>query len=120
MPPTDPLPTRLRYSAPVLSFGPVPVGSTATRTLRIGNDTGRSVRVTIAASPSGSVFRWSALDTTIPTGTERTITVTFHPTSNAIVTARLVVASTTAISPETIPLTGKGPGGFPTPPPGNG
>jgi pimeloyl-ACP methyl ester carboxylesterase len=116
VPPTDPLPTRLRYSPQVLSFGPVPAGSTATRQLRIANDTGRSVRVTIAASPSGSVFRWSAVDTTIATGTERTVTVMFRPTSNAIVTGRLVVTSTTAISPETISLTGKGPGGFPTPP----
>jgi pimeloyl-ACP methyl ester carboxylesterase len=120
VPPTDPLPTRLRYSPPVLSFGSIPIGSTATRTLRIGNDTGRSVRVTIAGSPSGSVFRWSALDTTIATGTERAVTVTFRSASNAIVTGRLVVTSTTAISPETIPLTGKGPGGFPTAPPVNG
>lgn len=107
VPPTDPLPTRLRYSAPVLTFGPVPVGSTATRTLRIGNDTGRSVRITIATSPSRSVFRWPALDTTIPTGTERAVTATFRPVSNAIVTGRLVVTSTTATSPETIPLTGR-------------
>lgn len=114
-PPEEPLPTRLAFDPTLLNFGPVAVGGQATRQLRIRNDTGRSVRITIDASTQGSVFQWPALDTSIATGTERQVSVTFRPKTNAIATGTLVVTSTTAASPELINLIGKGPGGFPTP-----
>jgi Cep192 domain 4/Abnormal spindle-like microcephaly-assoc'd, ASPM-SPD-2-Hydin len=118
-PPEPPLPTRLSFNPSVLSFGSVPVGQPTTRQLRIGNPTGRAVRITIAASGPGAVFQWSAVNASLAPGADRQVTVTFRPAGNAIATGTLVVASDTASSPESIPLVGKGPGGFPTPPPGS-
>jgi len=116
-PPDPPLPTRLRFSTRVLTFGSVRVNDTETRVLVIANGTGRSVRVQIARSATGAVFQWPALDVRIPHGTERRVTVSFRPATNTISNGQLVVNSDTPISPETIALTGKGGiGGFPTPP----
>jgi pimeloyl-ACP methyl ester carboxylesterase len=108
-----PLPTRLQYSARTISFGSVAVGKSEGRGLRIGNGTGRTVRVTIAASPSGSPFSWSAVDTSIAHGTDLQIGMTFAPQVRGTFGATLVVESDTAISPESITLAGKGGvGGF--------
>jgi hypothetical protein len=116
-PPEPPLPTRLSYSTTIVSFGSVAAGATATRGFVIRNNTGRAVRVHIAPS-AGGVFRWSAVDVSIPHAGERAVTVTFHATTNVISRGQLVVESDTAISPETIGLLGKGGiGGFPFPPP---
>jgi pimeloyl-ACP methyl ester carboxylesterase len=117
VPPEEPLPTRLSFSPSVLNFGSVVAGGQSSRQLRIGNETGRSVRIRIAAAGSGSVFGWAGVDASLATGAERLVTVTFRPKSNAIVSGTLVVASDTASSPESISLVGKGPGGFPVPPP---
>lgn len=116
-PAEEPLPTRLNFNPSVLTFGGVAIGAEAVRQLRIGNRTGRSVRISIARSPVGSVFRWSAVDTSLATGGDLRVSVTFRPTSNAIMRGTLTVTSATASSPESIGLVGKGPGGFPIPPP---
>jgi hypothetical protein len=112
-PEEQPLPTQLTFEPAVLNFGPVVVGGHRTLQLRIGNGTGRSVRVSIAPAAPGSIFQWAALDTSLATGTELQVSVTFRPVSNTIATGTLAVASTTASSPESVGLIGKGPGGFP-------
>lgn len=116
--PTDPdpqLPTRLRISPTVVTFGAVPVGTVHTRTVRIENETGSTVTLSIPGSPSASPFTWTAFNGTIAHGTERRIDVQFRAASNAIVTGTLRITSNTQGSPQTVTLTGKGPGGFPTP-----
>lgn len=117
-PPEPPLPTRLSYSATLLTFGSVRVGEAASRVLVIRNGTGRTVRVQIAGSAAGAIFQWQAVDVALAHRAERRVTVTFRPAANVISSGQLVVESATAISPETIGLIGKGGiGGFPTPPP---
>ena len=103
----------------MLNFGGVRVGDAATRELVIRNNTGRTVRVQIAGSTAGVVFQWQAVDVSLAHDTEQRVTVTFRPAANMFSSEQLVVESATAISPETIGLTGKGGiGGFPTGPPG--
>lgn len=109
----EPLPTRLSFRPRGLSFGSVSIGDQATRVLTIGNNTGRVVNITIAAGDVG-VFSWPALTATMGTNTEQ-LTVTFRPTDHDLEHGTLTVLSNTAASPDTIKLSGKGPGGFPTP-----
>jgi pimeloyl-ACP methyl ester carboxylesterase len=113
----EPLPTRLRFSPTVITFGSVAKGDQAQRGLTIHNDTGRSVTITIAASAPSALFRWPAVQAVIPTGAVRQITLTFKPQTNAIVSGQIRVASDLPSSPNIIGLVGKGIGGIPTPEP---
>ena len=110
----EPLPTSLSLRPSFLSFGSVSIGSESTRILRIGNSTGRLLHVTIAASTPGSVFSWPELTTSMGNNIERQLKAKFRPTSHNIEHGTLTVVSNTAASPDTIKLSGKGPGGFPT------
>jgi hypothetical protein len=107
----DEAPEALTFSATSLDFGLVPiVGGTATRTLTIGNDTGSDVDVSF---PAGfGVFRWPAFSGVLRDGEGRSFTLTFQPTSSQIVHGTMTVTSDTAASPDTITMSGKGPGGF--------
>ncbi len=109
----EPLPTSLSFRGPT-GFGSVSIGDQATRVLTIGNNTGRIVNITIAAS-TGPVFSWPALTTAMGHETEQQLPVTFRPTDYDLEYGTLTVLSDTAASPDTIKLFGKGPGGFPIP-----
>jgi murein DD-endopeptidase MepM/ murein hydrolase activator NlpD len=114
-PPPDPEPSpagTLDFRPDVVTFGSVPLGTVATRTLTIENQTGASVQLSFPASASGSVFQWSAFSGTLAHGTERSFELRFRPASNAIARATLTVTSTAPGTPHSIGLIGKGPGGF--------
>ncbi|MFP5417476.1 MAG: choice-of-anchor D domain-containing protein [Actinomycetes bacterium] len=115
--PTDPqdppLPTRLQLRPSVITFGSVALGSTATRTLTLRNETGASVTFSIAAPTSASPITWAASSGTIAHNAERTVTLTFRPVARVITTTTLTVVSSTVASPETVSVVGKGGvGGF--------
>jgi murein DD-endopeptidase MepM/ murein hydrolase activator NlpD len=119
-PPPDPEPAPAReldFRPDLVTFGGVAVGSVAARGLTIENQTGRTVSVSFPASPSGP-FEWSAFSGTLSNGSERSFELRFSPATNAIVSTKLDVTSDSQGSPHSITLTGKGPGGFPTPEPG--
>ncbi|MGH8761640.1 MAG: choice-of-anchor D domain-containing protein [Nitrosospira sp.] len=107
----------LNFRPAIVSFGSVQVGQTETRTLTAENSAGVSVIISLAASPSGSVFQWEAFNGVVADGTEISFDVAFRPTRNAIERASLMMTSTAAGSPHSIGLIGKGPGGFPDPRP---
>jgi hypothetical protein len=113
-PEEPPPPTRLSVP-PVISFGSVALGQESRRDLVVRNDTGRLVRVIVAASPAGSVFRWPALDTSVANGTQRSLTITFRPSTGAIVQSQVLLRNDLPASPLVVGLVGKGPGGFEVP-----
>jgi hypothetical protein len=109
-PPT--LPVNLTLQPTLINFGPVPAGQTRTVTLHINNATGRPTRISVAASTSGP-FRWPAVTRTM--NSERySIDIQFTSTG-AMLNAALIITSDTPASPQRVPVTGKGVGGFPTP-----
>jgi hypothetical protein len=115
--PTDPgpeLPTALRISPSVVTFGGVPAGQVARRTVTIENETGRLLRVSVPPPRIGP-FSWTSFEGTIAHGTTRTITVEFRPLSSAIARGTMMITSDTPASPQTVGLTGKRSGGFPIP-----
>lgn len=115
-PPDAPLPTKLRFEPRSVTFLPTDVDDQSSEVLTIGNDTGRLVRVSIAASIPGAVFSWPAVDIALAPGTERIVPITFSPSSSEILRGELVVTSETASSPNHIGLMGKGGrGGFQVP-----
>jgi hypothetical protein len=112
--PPDPgpgLPTSLDVSPTVMSFGAGPLGTVRRRTLTIGNMTGAMVNLSVSPPPAGP-FRWTAFTGTLAHGARRQIEVQFRATSNAIAGATLTITSNTRGSPQSVTMTGKGPGGF--------
>jgi hypothetical protein len=103
----------LNFTPSPVSFGSVVVGSVATRTVRVQNSAGRTVDLSFPASPSGSVFAWSAFSATLDNREETSFELRFRPASNAIARGTLTVTSDAPGSPHRIALIGKGPGGFP-------
>jgi hypothetical protein len=97
-----------------VSFGSVPLNTVATRQVTVENQTGATVTVSFPASPPGP-FEWAAFSGSLAHGTQRSFTLRFRPATSAIVSAKLTITSSTPRSPHTVTLTGKGPGGFPTP-----
>jgi hypothetical protein len=111
-----PFPTRLAISPLTITFGSVPAGQTVTRTLTIENGTGRSVDVSVSAPPAGPIT-WTPFAGALAHGARRSITTRFT-SGGQIATATMTITSDTPHSPQRVGLTGKGPGGFPTPGPG--
>jgi Peptidase family M23/Abnormal spindle-like microcephaly-assoc'd, ASPM-SPD-2-Hydin len=93
-----------------VNFGSVSIGTVATRTLTIENQTGRTVNVSFPAGTG--VFFWSTFSGSLAHGTSRGFELSFRPASNAIAHGQLLVTSDAAGSPQPIGLIGKGPGGF--------
>ena len=102
----------LTFSPPVVSFGSVQANTVQTRTLTIQNSVGTAVDLSFTAPPPESVFQWTAFSGTLAPAAQRSVQITFRPTSNAIMRATLTVTSTAPGSPHSIGVTGKGPGGF--------
>ncbi len=102
----------LDFRPDVITFGSVRLGTLATRTLTIENQTGVTVSISFQASPPSSAFQWPAFSGTLAHGAQRSFQLTFRPASSAIVRATLTVTSTAAGSPHSIGLIGKGSGGF--------
>ena len=102
----------LDFRPDAITFGSVNLGTRATRTLTIENQTGATVNLSFPASPPNSPFQWSAFSGTLAHGAQRSFQLTFKPRSGAIARATLTVTSTAPGSPHSIGLVGKGPGGF--------
>ena len=87
----DPSKAEIKLDPPSLNFGKVWPQEITDRRLRIHNDGGAPLRVTLS-QPAGSVFRWKELrDVTVQPGEYREQVVTFHPQSAGTSTSLLTV-----------------------------
>lgn len=91
-----------------VSFGLVPLGSTANRNLVIKNSGEVALNVSVAAAISGSPFQWGALNATLNPGDQVVLPLNFTPVSETEVTANLIVNSNAPGSPHTILVRGTG------------
>lgn len=106
----------LNFLPPVANFGSVGPGASRTLSITAENTAGRTIDMSFAASPPGSVFVWGAFSATLADKGSMAFTVRFQPTGNAIERSQLLVTSTAPRSPQRLGLIGKGIGGFPQPP----
>ena len=103
-----------------ISFSSVPVGSSATQLLVLGNSGGSDLTVAEAAM-TGSGFSLSGLPLTLPAGQSASFSVIFAPQSSGSVSGSLSLVSSTAIlhgtngkhngsnsTTSTVPLSGSG------------
>jgi hypothetical protein len=103
-----------------ISFGSVPVGSSATQSLVLGNSGGSNLTVSQAAM-TGSGFSLSGLPLTLAAGQIASFSVTFAPKSSGNVSGSISLLSSTAIlhgtngkhngsssTTTTVPLSGTG------------
>ena len=112
-PDAPPPPGDVELSPSLVNFGPVALGSSATRVVTITNKTGAAVRLS-AASGSGQ-FRWSGFEAVLVNNGKRTVSMAFHPASNGFHSGRFSIRDTGTGETHSVTLTGKGGiGGFPT------
>lgn len=91
----------------VISFGSVPVGDIAQRTLTLSNPSAVPVTVTLAASQLG-VFRWNGFDGSLQCGANGQVHVNFLPVSEGEASATLSFTSNAQAASHTVKLSGKG------------
>ena len=121
LPPEDPdappPPGKVELSPSLVTFGPVALGSSSSRTVTITNKTGAAVR--LAAAGSTGQFRWSGFEALLVNNGKRTVTLAFHPAANGFHNGRFTVRNTGTGESHSVGLAGKGGiGGIPTPPDG--
>jgi len=102
-------PLTLTFSASSLNFGLLQIGlSSPSQTVTVTNVSNHSVNFTSIAS-SGDFSQTHTCPTTLPTGQNCTITVTFTPTANGTRTGAVTLKDNSPGSPlQTISLTGTG------------
>lgn len=98
----------LRVEPPSVDFGSVTVGSTVTQNITLFNDGDGDMNVTSCGSPPDG-FSISTCPSTIPTGANANLTITFKPT-DAIVNSGTMDIQTDG-GTKTVTLTGTGQGG---------
>jgi len=118
-PDAPPPPGKVELSPSIVNFGPVALGSSASRVVTITNKTGAAVRVSAAATAPSAQFRWSGFDALLVNNGKRTVSIAFHPAANGFHNGRFTVRNTSTGESHSVDLTGKGGiGGIPTPPDG--
>ena len=105
-------PLKLNFDPASINFGTVPLNTVRSRSFTIQNSTGVPVRISIQAAPANMPFSWPAFSGNLAAGAQRRFEVQFRPRTRAIEQTTLVVTSSAPDSPHSIPLVGKGPGGF--------
>ena len=99
---------KIGFSATSLSFGKVPVGTPKILTLQIQNRGETDLNASLAASPPGSPFQWSAFNGVLPYGGSQPLPITFTPIAEGSATATISVTSNDPASPSAIALSGEG------------
>jgi hypothetical protein len=102
-------PGTLSANPSTISFGDVPVGSSATQSLTVTN-TGTAAVSISAATISGTNLTFVGGSSSIPAGQSSTVQIQFAPQSAGDVTGSFSVASNASNSPLSISLTGRGKG----------
>ena len=100
--------SQLQISPPSLSFGPIAVGAPASLSLTLTN-TGTASITNLTTAPTGDyAVTVPCTLTTLAPGASCPVTVTFTPTAVGARPGSLIVTSSDASSPDTVPLTGTG------------
>ena len=100
------VPTRVIWTSGYLSFGLVPVGTTATRTFVIGNSGSATLTVSGIVYPPGFTGDWSGGD--LLPGSSRTVTVTFSPTAAIAYGGTVTIQGNHTSGSPTTPINGTG------------
>jgi hypothetical protein len=96
-------------SPPILSFGNQPVGSSATQTVTLTNDsTATAALVVSGIVATGDYAQTSGCVGTLAIGESCTITVTFTPTAAKTSVGAVVISDNAPDSPQSVTLTGSG------------
>ena len=100
--------SHLQISPAGLSFGSMAIGAPATLSLTLlNNGTAPITTISLAATGDYAVTAPCAV-TTLTAGASCSVTLTFTPTAAGTRTATLIVTSSDAASPTSVPLTGSG------------
>jgi hypothetical protein len=104
--PTPPAQTRIIRLEAILQFGDVPVGSTATRDLRIHNDGNSVMTVTGMTGPAGYTASWTS--GTIAPGSSQLSVIGFSPTAAQSYDGTLTVQADHTSGANTTSISGRG------------